>query len=87
MAQALRAPARSSVASTPVNRGLPMTPLKAEARAATSKPGASLAGIRRRARAQAERSCTSTAMAPSGPTLAPERSEQSEVSRAPGKVR
>src|SRR5262245_33822275 len=62
-------------------------PLSAEANAATSNPSADRSGIFSRCRNHMESSPTSVEIVPSGPTLAPERSEQNEVRRAPGKMR
>lgn len=80
-------PAWSSVAKTPVKSTPPMSPLKAEARAARSYPAAADAGSLSFERTNAEISLTSTPSAPSGPTEAPEERDASDEMNAPGNAR
>src|SRR5512137_627502 len=79
-------PIFNSVANTAANRGLPMIPLYADERAATSNPSAVSLDILSFSRIHADISIMRNAKGPSGPTLAPEKSEKKEDRRVPGNV-
>src|SRR5512137_2774283 len=79
-------PTLNSVANTAENKGLPMMPLYADERAATSNPKAVSLDIASFSRIHADISIMRNARGPSGPTLAPEKSEKKEERRVPGNV-
>src|SRR6516165_11249426 len=79
-------PTWNSVANTAVNSGLPTMPLNAEARAATVSPKPASSAMFSFSFSQAVMSWMRKARGPSGPTLAPESSEQKDDRSAPAKV-
>jgi hypothetical protein len=79
-------PTWNSVANTAVNIGLPTMPLNAEARAATVSPKPASSATFSFSFSQLVMSWMRKARGPSGPTLAPESSEQKDERIDPAKV-